>query len=51
MGWTIEKYWDASNLDISELEKSYLGDEDKSNFSFKAGDDKELMIEELWTDI
>ena len=33
----LDKYREASNLDISDLEKSYLGDDDemRSNFSFK----------------
>lgn len=47
----IDKYREASKLDISDLEKSYLGEEDRSNFSFKAGGDKDLEIEELKTDI
>jgi len=35
----LEKYIDASNLDVSDLERSYLDDGDfsKSNFSFKGG--------------
>jgi len=47
----VDKFKDASWCDISDLEKSYLGEEDKSNFSFKGGEDKDLAYEELKQDL
>lgn len=47
----VDKFKDASWCDISDLEKSYLGEEDKSNFSFKGNEDKDLAYEELKQDL